>query len=330
MVEAQTIITLVSRPLTQVRAATWLSRSLILCHVNVVHHVRSAPTSMQESLAMNLDTQVTGLLKTTSLPRATDKTFKRSALFPLLSFALVFCLPKVSATLIPVRHKEGTSHGFLVLRSQDGQTLATGSMIQTVEDEDVTNELVLHFKDGSVYDELTAFSQEKVFRLVRDHLHQQGASFPEPLDVDIDVASGNVVLSSNKDGERKNERHHLKLPEDVSNGLILTVLKNISHSERETTVPIVATSLKPRVVRLKIHSEGEQAFSASGEGIEAIHYVIHADIGGIAGVLASVIGKQPADVHFWIVGGKAPTFVKFTGQLYDGGPLWSIELATVK
>jgi hypothetical protein len=42
-----------------------------------------------------------------------------------------------------------------------------------------------------------------------------------------------------------------------------------------------------------------------------------------------MIGKQPADIHFWIVGGKAPAFVKFTGQLYDGGPVWNIELANV-
>lgn len=58
--------------------------------------------------------------------------------------------------------------------------------------------------------------------------------------------------------------------------------------------------------------------------------MIHTDIGGIAGVVAPVIGKQPADIHFWIVAGKAPAFVKFTGQLYDGGPVWNIEPATVK
>jgi hypothetical protein len=44
-------------------------------------------------------------------------------------------------------------HGFIVLRSQEGQQLATGEMIQTVEGESVTSEIVLHFSDGSIYGE---------------------------------------------------------------------------------------------------------------------------------------------------------------------------------
>jgi hypothetical protein len=58
---------------------------------------------------------------------------------------------------VPVKHIEGVSHGFIVLHAQDGRTLATGDMIQTVEGERVTSEVVLHFKDGSVHDEVTFF-----------------------------------------------------------------------------------------------------------------------------------------------------------------------------
>jgi hypothetical protein len=61
---------------------------------------------------------------------------------------LALPLPQLSAEPLPVQHKEGTSHGFLVLRSQQGQRLATGELIQTVEGERVTGELVLHFNDG--------------------------------------------------------------------------------------------------------------------------------------------------------------------------------------
>ena len=258
------------------------------------------------------------------------KTLKPSVLFLLLSFVLAVCVPNLSATLIPVKHKEGTLHGFLVLRSQDGQTLATGDMIQTVEGETVTSELVLHFKDGSIYDDVTVFSQRKDFRLISDHLRQEGKSFTDSVNCHLDVASGNVEVTSEKNGKRKSERHHLQIPEDVANGLMLTLVKNISPSEPETTVSLVTMSPKPRVVRLKIHAEGKQSFSASGEHLEAIHYVIHTDIGGVAGAVAPIIGKQPADIHFWIVTGKAPAFVKFTGQLYDGGPVWNIEPATVK
>jgi hypothetical protein len=253
---------------------------------------------------------------------------ERSAL--CLTLALTLCASKLSASLIPVKHNEGTSHGFLVLRSQDGQTLATGDMIQTIEGENVTSELVLRFKDGSIYDDVTVFSQRKNFRLISDHLRQEGKSFSNSVDCRIDVASGNVEIASEKNGKRKSEHHHLQIPEDVANGLMLTLVKNMSPSEPETTVSMVTTSSKPRVVKLKIHAEGKQSFSASGERLEAIHYVIHTDIGGIAGAVAPVIGKQPADIHFGIVAGKAPAFVKFTGQLYDGGPVWNIEPATVK
>jgi len=110
----------------------------------------------------------------------------------------------------------------------------------------------------------------------------------------------------------------------------MTLLKNISPSEPETVVSLVTTSSKPRVVKLNIFQEGEQMFSASGESLKATHYVIHRDIGGAAGALTKVLGKQPPDLHFWIMPGKAPAFLKFTGQLYDGGPLWNIELATVE
>ena len=255
---------------------------------------------------------------------------KPSALFLLLSFALSFFPLRLSATLIPVKHKEGSSHGFLVLRSQEGDVLATGDMIQTTEGENVTSEMVLHFKDGSIYDEVTVFSERKDFRLISDHLRQEGKSFSNPVDTRIDVATGDVEVSSDKGGKHRTQHHHLQIPEDAANGLIPTLLKNLSPSETETVVSMVSASSKPRVIKLKIHAAGAQPFSASGERLEAIHYVIRTEIGGIAGAIAPVIGKQPADIHFWMLGGKVPAFIKFTGQLYDGGAIWNIELATVK
>src|ERR1051326_8847094 len=65
----------------------------------------------------------------------------------LLGLVLLSWTALLSATLVPVKHLEGVSHGFIVLHSQDGRTLATGDMIQIVEGERVTSEVVLHFKD---------------------------------------------------------------------------------------------------------------------------------------------------------------------------------------
>jgi hypothetical protein len=243
---------------------------------------------------------------------------------------LLSCTVLLSATLVPVKHVEGVSHGFIVLHSQDGRTLATGDMIQTVEGERVTSEVVLHFRDGSVHDEVTVFSQSHQFRLISDHLKQYGPSFPNPVDVYIDVGSGNVKVHSEKNGKQKDEEHHLDMPEDVATGLTLTLLRNIEPSSQETTVSEVTTSDKPQIVKLKIHTEGEREFWTDGRARKAIHYIVHVDIGGVKGTVAKAVGKQPPDTHVWIVGGKAPTFVKFEGTLYEGGPIWDIDLARLR
>ena len=240
------------------------------------------------------------------------------------------CISSSSATLIPVKHREGVSHGFVVLHSKDGRQLATGDMTQTIEGDRVTSEVVLHFKDGSVHDEVTVFSQDHQFRLISDHLKQYGRSFPKPVDVFIDVGSGNITVHSEKDGKSKDEQHHIDMPEDVATGMTETLLKDISPSTPETTVSMVTTSDKPQVVKLKIHPEGEREFWTGGQPRKATHYVVHVDIGGLKGAVAPVVGKQPPDTHVWILQGKAPTFVKFEGTLYEGGPMWQIDLAPLR
>ena|ERR1051325_796834 len=50
-----------------------------------------------------------------------------------------------------------------------------------------------------------------------------------------------------------------------------------------------------------------------------MHYFVKVKIGGIAGLIAPLIGKQPADTQIWVLNGHAAAFVKLEGQLYDGG-----------
>jgi len=246
-----------------------------------------------------------------------------------LLFALgsVLAQAPLYAESVSVRCKEGTSHGFVVVRSVDGKILASGDAIQTVSGDRVTSQLTLRFKDGSVHEETTEFSQGAVFRLVSDNLRQAGPSFPKPVDAHIDVANG-VVSVREKEGEP--HKSHLRLPEDLANGLLITILKNLPQADPETTVELVTTSSKPRVVKFTIRPQGAAQFAAGGPAHEALHFVGHTDIGGLAGAVAPLIGKQPPDVNFWVVGGKAPAFVKFLGPLYEGGPIWSIELAAPK
>ena len=60
----------------------------------------------------------------------------------------------------------------------------------------------------------------------------------------------------------------------------------------------------------------------------ATHYVVKVEIGGVSGLLAPLLGKQPPDTQVWILPGEAPAFVKSEGPLYLGGPLWRIELTS--
>ena len=77
------------------------------------------------------------------------------------------------AEAVAVRHTEGLLHGFLVLRTLEGQTIANGDTTQFARGDRVTSRLTFRFKDGSLFDETTIFSQHGTFQLVLDHLIQK-------------------------------------------------------------------------------------------------------------------------------------------------------------
>ena len=238
------------------------------------------------------------------------------------------CVHGSAASTVAVRHVEGVLHGFLALSALDGTRLAEGDLIQTVSGDRVTSRLVFHFKDGSVSDETSVFSERGRFRLISDHLIQHGHSFPTPVDLSIDVVSGNVsVTYVDGHGQQRALRKHMDLPDDLANGLILTLLKNVDpQRETMTTVSMIAATPQPRLVRLKLSPSGTERFSTAGAARTARAFSVHVDLGGITGALARLFGKQPPDSHVWILEGKAPAFVKSEQPLYAGGPLWRIEL----
>ena len=77
-----------------------------------------------------------------------------------------------------------------------------------------------------------------------------------------------------------------------------------------------------------VNPQGEEPFTIGGSKRKAMHYVLKVEIGGVAGVVAPIVRKQPPDIHVWILGGEAPAFVKSEGPLYLGGPIWRIELVS--
>ena len=237
--------------------------------------------------------------------------------------------PTASAEQIPVRHAEGLVHGFLVLRSAEtNEVLAEGELLQTSAGDRVTSELVFHFKDGSLHDETAVFTERGKFRLISDHLVQKGPSFKRQMEMTVDAGSGQVdVHYTEEDGKEKTTSEKMKLPPDVANGFIFTLLKNADPKTTTNLAMVVATP-KPRLVKLIITPMGEEPFSVVGGEKKATNFDIKIEIGGLAGWLAPLLGKEPPDIHVWVLTGKVPAFIKSEGPLYANGPIWRIELSS--
>ena len=122
----------------------------------------------------------------------------------------------------------------------------------------VTSRLIFRFRDGSVDDDITVFSQRGTFRLISDHHVQRGPSFPKPIDILIDASTGQIT-SHTKDG--KLTQTHLDLPPDVSNGLPPNLLMNLLPSTAETKLSFVAPTEKPTLIHISIKPAGTQPFT---------------------------------------------------------------------
>jgi hypothetical protein len=243
-----------------------------------------------------------------------------------LSVAILLQPGPLSAESISVRYPEGTTHGFLALRTLEGKLLASGDLKQVFHGNQLVSHLVFTFKDGSLDDETTVFSQRGTFRLISDHHIQKGPSFPHPTNVLINAATGQVTVRYQDKGREKVKTEHLNLPPDLANGILLILLKNILPDTKETKVSYLGADPKPRLVHLSITPNGEETFSVAGARHKATLFVVKVEIGGIAGMIAPVVGKKPADTKVWVVHEGAPAFVRADEAVYVGGPIWSIQM----
>ncbi len=264
-----------------------------------------------------------------SILRNSARAFARSRSLLAIAFAIMLWPQFLSAEPIAVRYVEGSLHGFLVLRTLDGKAPADGDVTQTVRGDLVTNRLVFHFKDGSLFDQTTVFSQRRNFKLVSYRLTQKGPSFPQPLEMSIDGTSGQVdVRYTDERGQVKEANERLHMPPDLANGMIGTLLKNVRSKEMPKSVSLIAPTPKPRIVKLAIERAGQDPFSLAGSRRSATHYVLKVELGTIPGLIAALAGRQPPDSHVWILDGEVPTFLKSEQPFYVGSPVWRIELAS--
>jgi hypothetical protein len=228
-----------------------------------------------------------------------------------------------------VRHSEGLVHGFLLLRSLEGKVVAEGDLAQNTIGNIVTSRLTYHFKDGSLHEESSVFSQSRTFHLLKYHLTQKGPAFPHQQDLMIDAKKGEVSVSyTDDDGKEKVTHDRLDVPADLANGIMQTVMKNIRPSENQVRVSIIAATPKPLVVKLQISPDGEETFKIGDSQRKASRFEITVEIPGIKGWFAHLMGKQPPPTKVWILDGTAPAFVKSEGPLCMDCPVWRTELAS--
>lgn len=248
----------------------------------------------------------------------------------LITLLICSLLSNARADSVPVRQVGGTIHGFLEMRSADGRVVASGDITRVVHGDRIRSRTVFHFKDGSIDDETAVFSQRRVLQLISYRHIQKGASFPQPMDLAIDMKSGEITVhSTGKDGKAEDKSEHLDLPEDLANGLVPVIVENMHADAGATvTVSMMVATPKPRLVKLVITNVGEDKCSVAGAARKAIHYEIKIDLGGVAGVVAPIVGKEPPRIQIWTIGGAGTTFAREQGPLYPEGPMMTIQLAS--
>jgi hypothetical protein len=246
-------------------------------------------------------------------------------LLVLATLLFSFSVGRAFSEVIPVQHAMGEVHAFATIRSQDGAVIGSGEIWQFVDGDRITAHIVYHFHDGSLDDETAVFTQNKTIRLLSDRHIQRGPFFAKPSDLEVD-ANGQVTSRSiTRDGRTKVE--HLDVPPDLSNGIVGALLLNVHPDAPAFTVGLVVPSLGGRLIKLDIAPEGQSTFSVAGIAQKATIFRIKLELGGLVGVVAPIVGKQPSDIFVWVLEGDAPLLVREVGQLAEDSPIVSVELA---
>ena len=195
--------------------------------------------------------------------------------------------------------------------------------MQTLKGSAVTTRTVFHFRDGSLDDETTVFEQSRNLRLLSDHRIQRGPAFPHPLETRIDATTGRVTVHDLESDKSTTES--MKLPADLANGIITQLLQNLPADAPEMKVAYILPTSRPRLATLVISRAGEDAYSLEGMHRTASKIEIKVELGGITGVVAPILGKEPKTTYAWMAGGQVPMFFRIQTQFYEGAPLWTIE-----
>ena len=228
---------------------------------------------------------------------------------------------------VPVRFIEGVTRGFLTVHALDGKSLGQGDITQLARNGRVESRMILRFHDGSRHDEEVVFTQNKVFALVSYKLTQHGPSFPEAIKVSLTKATGAYLVQVREGDKDQEYRGTLELPPDTSNGLLLTLVRNLPAGQ-SASVHMVAWTPKPRVIGLDITPDGEEPGKVGAETRPSRRYQMKPKLGLVLGTAAKVMGKTPPDQFCWVLADPVPAFVACEAPLASDGPVWRIGVVS--
>jgi hypothetical protein len=254
----------------------------------------------------------------------------RLAVWAFVLLALSSTVAPAAGVPVKVRLVEGNGRGFLVLRALNGAPIAHGELTQRPRGGRVDSELVLNFKDGSLWDERVTFSQDEVFRVEAYRLVQRGPSFPMS-EISFERRTGRFESRTQqaKNDELKEASGALEMPTDLYNGMALVLLKNLPPGS-STSVQMAVFTPKPRLIKMNLISEQEEVVRLGGATRPVRRYLVKLEVGGLTGLVASLTGKDPPDVRYWLAAGEVPAFIRFQGAMFLKGPIWRLELTTLE
>jgi hypothetical protein len=247
--------------------------------------------------------------------------------FLVAAFLTIMISSAAPAEQIRVKHIQLLRHEFMVARSETGKIIARVEFTEDVQGDEVTMRLTYRFVDGSIDDETTTYTQRGTFRLVRNHHIQQGPFFAKPIDFAVEAATGTATTrTTDKNGKIQVESEHIGLPDDLANGFIGTLLLNVPPNTAPFRAGILAPVFGGRLIRILVSPQGEQPFQRAGQTLNAMVFRIHPELGGVLGMIATLLGLQPKDVTVWVLEGETPAVMRVVGQLGGSGPVLSSEL----
>ncbi len=227
---------------------------------------------------------------------------------------------------VPVRYPEGTTHGFLILKTPAGEHLADGDLVQIPRKGGMESTMTFHFDDGSLFVETVVFTQRRVLSMQSYHIVNKGPAFKRELDAMFTRDGAYSVTSHEPGKEVERKTGTLELPPDVYNGMVITVAKNLD-AQPGRRVHMVAFTPSPTLIGLELAPSPAGHFRLGRRKSSAVHFTLKPKLGKMMAAFAHLVGKSPPDGHAWILTDGAPAFVRFEGPLAEDR-LWRIDLVT--